>query len=115
MGRQFTGISHGFGRHGGEKTPPLLHLTNLRFYFYPENAKRYANIAISRYCWAVQHLDTRGQIASLFYNTTTVPIYVAQLVFTRVIVLTLVFCPATPLHVEIHEKIDRTGIIPVAL
>ena len=60
----------------GEKTPPpLLHLTDLRLYFYPENAKRYANMAISRYCWAVQHLDTRDQIASLFYNTTTVPRY----------------------------------------
>ena len=60
----------------GEKTPPpLLHLTDLHLYFYPENAKRYANMAISCYRWAVQHLNTRDQIASLFYNMTTVPRY----------------------------------------
>jgi len=55
--------------------PPLIRLTDLRLYFYPEHAGLYANMAASRHRWAVKQLDTKDQASSPFYSATTVPRY----------------------------------------
>lgn len=58
-----------------EMLPPLVRLTYLRLYFYPEHAGLYANMALSRHRWAVKQLDAKDQASSPFYSATTAPRY----------------------------------------